>query len=441
MAFRWTKGLHTPLAAALAASLIAAPAWAGSQSISANVNGSQLTVSASTDRFAGAIESLVYRGVQYVNIADHGRQIQTAIQLDGLGECLNPNEAGSEADGAAFTSSSVLLSISNSGNILSTQTRAAYWLAPGQNYGRPCSPSTSISTAQNKTVLSNYRIGRVTRFYGAAIPNLLVVDTTFMIPENRNSASIEALTGYLPPSFNSFLTYDRNQRRLIKLSANSSNQRTQTPIIVSLPNGSSSMGVLSNEISTSSASGAEYYAYFYFTGSQATAKWSCVFSASNLVANSTLAYSCPIAVGTVDEVIAAMDAYPGAAASDFVPVYRFYKYPQHFMTRSYSEAAGAGFTFETTGFRLFKTGGSGRAPLYRCYNPGNRDHFASRQSNCEGQNQEGVLGYVATGPGGGLVKLYRFFRANTADHLITVNYSEGANNGYAYEGELGYAAS
>lgn len=428
-------------AAAVAVSVPSEKASAGSQSISTNANGGQIVISASTDRFAGAIESLTYRGVQYVDIADHGRQIQSAIQLDNLGECLNPNEAGSEADGAKFTSSSVLLSISSSNNVLTTLTRAAYWLAPGQQYPTACSPATSISSAQNTTVLSNYRIGRTTRFFGPSIPNLLLMDTTFTVPENRSAASVEGLTGYLPPSFTTFLTYDRSQRRLTKLFANSSNQQTTTPIIVSLPNGSSAMGVMSNSIPNTTSSNAAYYAYFYFGGSQATAKWSCVFGEQNLTANSTYTYSCPIAVGTVDEVVNAMNAYPGSGTGEFVPVYRFYRAPKHFMSLSYAEGAGAGYSFETTGFRLFAANSPGRMPLYRCYNPSGADHFVSTQSNCEGKNQEGILGYAATGPTANLVPLYRFYRPRTSSHLITVTFSEGAAGGFVYEGTLGYVAS
>lgn len=51
----------------------------------------------------------------------------------------------------------------------------------------------------------------------------------------------------------------------------------------------------------------------------------------------------------------------------------------------------------TTGdgpFRLFASGGTDRAPLYRCYT--GVDHFLSGDSACEGRTTESLLGYVAT---------------------------------------------
>ena len=181
-------------------------ASANDESISNNVGSDTIVLTASGSRFAGAISSLTFRGVEYVNIADHGREYQSAIQLDNLGECYNPNEAGSKADGTALSSSSVLNSLTSLGGVLQSSTTPAFWLAPGENYGKPCSPYTSVSTAQNTTVLSSYNISRASQFFGPSIPNLIKVDVSFTVPESRSSASVEAFTGYLPPSFNMFFS-------------------------------------------------------------------------------------------------------------------------------------------------------------------------------------------------------------------------------------------
>lgn len=135
------------LALLLLAAVTIAPAGASESdvSIAQRFKDGRITVGVSGRRFAGAISSLTYRNVQYVDVADHGREIQSAVQVDDLGECFNPTEAGSEADRRAATSSSLLLSISNTGNVLRTVTRPAFWLAPGQNYGRP-----SVRAAQSR---------------------------------------------------------------------------------------------------------------------------------------------------------------------------------------------------------------------------------------------------------------------------------------------------
>lgn len=421
--------------------------FANDASISASANGGTIVLTASGSRFAGAISSLTYRGVQYIDIADHGRQMQSAIQLNQLGECYNPTEAGSKADGKSYTSSSHLQSISSNGNVLVTQTRPAFWLYPGEYYGGPCNPnySPSITHAQNTTILSNFIFRRVSSFYGTSIPNVIDVDVTWTIPTGFSSSNTEASSAYLPATFNTFLTYDRASRTLTKVAAtavDSANQHTPFPVIIAQANGRHAMGAWSPAIMANPNRG--YMAYLNFSAAtDPTTKWSCVFGERNISAGSTYSYSCPIAIGTVDEVVNAINAYPvpGQTLGTMIPIYRFYKYPQHFMTRSYSEAANAGFAFETTGYHAFPSGGTGRRALYRCFSPANGDHFVSTQMNCEGFNQEGTLGYAATTSSSGLMPLYRFYKANTADHLITVNYSEGTQGGYSYEGILGYVAS
>lgn len=420
-------------------------ALANNLSISGNVNGSTLTIAASADRFAGAIESLTFRGVQFIDIADHGRQMQSAIGLNEWGECYNPNEAGSKADGASFTSHSTLNSIYTSNNILYTSTRPAFWLAPGEYYPGGCNPAAhpGVNVAQNTSIPSNYTIARDTRFSG----NLLLINTHFTVPENVSSASVEALTAYLPASFNVVLQYERVSKTLTRMPITPGPHYSQSPLILALTNGSSAMGVTSPDIPLQVPQGqpARYFAYRYWgTGSTPTSKWSCVHAEGAIAAGTTLHYTCPVAVGNVDEVMAAIDAYPvpGQSPTNMVPVFRFYHSPQHFLTRSYSEGAGvSGWAFETTAFHLFPVYEPGMVPLYRCYNPVGNDHFMSTQSNCEGRNNEGVMGFAKTTSGPGLYPLYRFYRSNIVDHLMTINYSEGANNGYADEGVLGYVGS
>jgi hypothetical protein len=74
--------------------------------ISAQVGPSPLVIS-TTERLAGAIDSLTWNGKEFINSWDHGRQLQTAAFIEKFGECYNPTEAGSSSDGTGPTSSSV----------------------------------------------------------------------------------------------------------------------------------------------------------------------------------------------------------------------------------------------------------------------------------------------------------------------------------------------
>ena len=55
-----------------------------------------------TARLAGAIDSVRWDGVEFIDSHDHGRQLQSAINADVDGvfhaECYNPTEAGSVVD-------------------------------------------------------------------------------------------------------------------------------------------------------------------------------------------------------------------------------------------------------------------------------------------------------------------------------------------------------
>lgn len=80
-------------------------------------------------RFAGAIASLRYGGVEYINNDDHGRQMQMAVALRPGTECRMPTEAGSSADGSGPTSSSVLRTAQVGAATWQTSTSGAHWLA------------------------------------------------------------------------------------------------------------------------------------------------------------------------------------------------------------------------------------------------------------------------------------------------------------------------
>ncbi len=94
------------LLAGAASPPLAAPV-SGDAVIRRPAGGSEIVIT-TTSRLAGAIHSLTWGGRQFIDSLDHGRQLQSASNLD-LGcqlfnECFNPTEAGCERDLAGPTS-------------------------------------------------------------------------------------------------------------------------------------------------------------------------------------------------------------------------------------------------------------------------------------------------------------------------------------------------
>jgi hypothetical protein len=87
----------------------------GNAVIRAPAGGSEIVIK-TTSRMAGAIESLQWGGKEFLDDADHGRELQTCWNGNAgvepiADETFNPTEAGSLDDGSGATSSSRLLEI------------------------------------------------------------------------------------------------------------------------------------------------------------------------------------------------------------------------------------------------------------------------------------------------------------------------------------------
>src|ERR1700733_3779192 len=66
-------------------------------------DGSEIVITTAS-RLAGAIHSLTWKGREFIDSTDHGRQLQSALNLNvstpQTGETFNPTEAGSRLDGS-----------------------------------------------------------------------------------------------------------------------------------------------------------------------------------------------------------------------------------------------------------------------------------------------------------------------------------------------------
>lgn len=167
-------------------------------------------------RFGGAIYSLTWGGFEFVDSSDHGRELQTAWQLDDMVEGENPTEAGSASDGAGPTSTTVVTGTRLNGNVLETSATLAYWL-PYQ--GTALSPDT----------LSK----RVTLLDGV-IHHEVSID---LIGDHRDMA-IEGLTGYLPQAFTRFVSFDPASSARAELSPPNGMMQSNLPVLATTADGS-----------------------------------------------------------------------------------------------------------------------------------------------------------------------------------------------------------
>ncbi len=437
----------------------------GNGSISKEVFDSFITIS-TTSRLQGAIGSLTFRGKEFLNQEDHGRELQSASSFDGYGECLNPTEAGSQTDGKGDLSTSRLLGYSAEGNVLRTSTQMAYWLRGNQDYGhytqnegRGCGNNSNVKRAQNSVDLSNNVLfKRVTIGY-SNIQNVIEYLVTFRITENHQSAVIEAVTGYLGPEFSTFFAFDPSSGQIAPLS--SINAEQAFPVILSTNNQSYAMGIYSPDLPEASFSTVGYGRFNFFESN--TIKWNAVYRRGNTPA-ADYSYRQYIIVGSVSEVQASMNQLnfifhpkPEVApkiniAARFEPMlppapagqqnnFRFYKKEsgEHFITINKDEGLNNGFTLDGIAFTSFADSLelANTLIIYRCLDKGLK-HFLSTDLKCEGQNQEGNLGRIYSTQISDSTPLYRFFLQSSGDHLITTNYQEGISAGYSYEGVLGY---
>lgn len=274
----------------------------GDSVIRARAGDSEIVITTAA-RLAGAIHSLTWNGREFVNSADHGRQIQSASNFDAgspfTPETFNPTEAGSVVDGAGSKSSSRLLHLIAKGRELQTTNQMAFWLAPdGQSQGHP---------AKNTTVLSDHLLTKRVHIGYRHLPQVIQYDVTFGVPvgEKHHHAQFEAVTGYMPIEFETFWKFNPQSGELEPLSDGPGEQ--PQPVVLATPDGSHAMGVFSPDQPSHGFENAGY-GRFRFPGAKVV-KWNCVFrmrDAINGIASRDYSFRNFIAVGDLATVKASL---------------------------------------------------------------------------------------------------------------------------------------
>lgn len=251
----------------------------------------------SSRRMAGAVDSVTWNGVQFINAYDHGRELQIAITTHD-GECYNPTEAGRSNDGAKATTTSVLEGVSTSGNVLRTTVLPAFWLAPGQ-----CEPGCGC--ARNKEAVSKYETSKAVQIGYKGVPNALYYMFTVVVPESQSWLQFESPTGYMPIRFGSFYTIDLATGKLQAVDHGPG--ETPQPVILATSDSAFAMGSF---LETYPHADLISYARFYFPSSDpawATSKWSDVWrSGAGFVAGQRLDFRSVVCLGTLQMVVDCM---------------------------------------------------------------------------------------------------------------------------------------
>ena len=228
-----------------------------------------------TARCAGAIHSLTWAGKEFIDSWDHGRQLQSAANLDAgtpiLNETFNPTEAGSRDDGVGSATTSRLLSLRAEGNVIETVTRMAFWLAPGERSGG--------QLAKNTTALSDHVLTKRVKIGYKNLPGVISYDVIFKVPagELHRAAVFETLTGYMPPDFSEFTRFNPRTGALEPLDDGPG--EIPQPVVFSVPGGSHAMGIYAPPQPKPHTTGPTFGRFRF--AAEKVVKWNCVFRVSD----------------------------------------------------------------------------------------------------------------------------------------------------------------
>ncbi len=281
----------------MAARLVDAALPDGDAQIRGKTTNSEIVIT-TTHRLAGAIDSLRWKGFEFINSTDHGRQLQSACSFDNTPsanpETFNPTEAGSRDDGAGPNSTSQLRELSARGNHLHTKTRMAFWLKPGER--------SEGQLARNTNVVSDYMLTKDVTIGFQRWSQALDYRVTFSLPTNATHtlAQFEALTGYMPELFDAFYRFNPKTGKLEPLSRGPG--EIADPVVLATADGRFAMGIFSITPPTAFTRGPGYGRWLFDWAR--VVKWNCVFRVQNPagIPAGDYTYRMLVPIGTLAEV-------------------------------------------------------------------------------------------------------------------------------------------
>lgn len=294
----------------------AAPPDGYAREITGLVDGDPVTLRVSA-RFGGAVDSLTWRGQEFLNIYDHGRQISYAWHLDDHGECLNPTEPGAAADGFAQASTTEVLAICSDGpGRVSTRVRPAFWLAPGETGF--CDNGTVA--AVNRTTVSDNLFEKTIEIGYGGIENVIAFTATITLERDYRSLRTEMPTAYLGHAFTARYSFDPRSGALLPRESQrlvdpwSFVHSSELPPVLATEDGAFALGAYTAE----TAAAYQMMHYDVPNPFDATNKWNIRVSEVPAPAGADTYRSFAI-LGTLEEVRRAMVALAAMHPTDLRP--------------------------------------------------------------------------------------------------------------------------
>lgn len=244
-------------------------------------------------RFGGSGVSLYYRGVEYINNdsrrgVDYGRQLQSAVQYRGGGECFNPTEAGGRYDHGQPRSSSVLLQAERGPDgSLTTETEMAFWMAPKSFKDK----KNETCVALNDKIRDGFRLRRMVRVGHDGHDNVIVYNTQFFAPRVEPKPRYVPIVTHAPKTFTK--VFEVRPASLVAEPATRRNRRGPYPFLQATPDERHAIVVCSRR-----PTGNYFYGYTRFADVTTSR---VAFFADKPEQQSRL-FENLVIVGTVDEV-------------------------------------------------------------------------------------------------------------------------------------------
>lgn len=274
------------------------------------LSGNKITVKSNLVA-GGSVWELWYRGQQFLDHVDYGREMQSSLNL---GHGALPTEAGDkhQSGNANFMHGSPILEARNSGKTQITTAIPLEWHNTTFNGNRrdELVIYKDFKLGKRLTLDNNLNLGS----YNYLNAQIIKYETTFYTPTTLTGAHIEIPTAYLKPVLKRFFEINATKSNLnqgLTEVSLSSGQSQQAPIhhaggiVIADQSLNYAMGVYIN-VNKAKASDSDPNAIYYFRNWRFgdTSKWSAGRKGTIRAGNNK--YTSYVIVGTLNEVRVAM---------------------------------------------------------------------------------------------------------------------------------------